>query len=228
MRSFLSLAAIFAPLLALAAGCSRKVGDPCVTNTDCSSLGDRFCDVSAPGGYCTVEGCDVITVGDEFKDTCPEDAVCVRFFQQIGRGVADGPGVQDRLCNPTTVFTLCAPAPGGTGKLPEGCCAPNERCLCDEADSKNPGQCKPTSEKDLPGHCAPESSERRTCLRKCEKDADCGRADYACRQTGTHGAEAVPTRREPATDPDGKQVTLPFGTPAMFCVQKPARPDAGM
>jgi len=58
-------------LLALAA-CGRHIGDDCETNVQCSAQGDRQCDVSQPSGYCTVEGCDV--------SSCPDDALCVRFF----------------------------------------------------------------------------------------------------------------------------------------------------
>jgi hypothetical protein len=58
-------------VLALAA-CGRSIGDDCETNVQCSAQGDRQCDLSQPGGYCTVEGCD--------RTSCPDDAVCLRFF----------------------------------------------------------------------------------------------------------------------------------------------------
>jgi len=56
----------------LAIGCSKEIGDECVVSSDCSSSGDRFCDTSSRGGYCTIQGCDY--------NTCPDEAVCVRFF----------------------------------------------------------------------------------------------------------------------------------------------------
>ncbi len=56
----------------LAIGCGKEIGDECVVSSDCSQDGDRFCDTSSRGGYCTVQGCDF--------DTCPDNAVCVRFF----------------------------------------------------------------------------------------------------------------------------------------------------
>ncbi len=60
-------------LLLLLFGCGKEIGDECVTSVDCSPNGDRQCiDPSINGGYCTVQGCDF--------DTCPEEAVCVRFF----------------------------------------------------------------------------------------------------------------------------------------------------
>lgn len=38
---------------------------------DCSALGNRLCDQTQPGGYCTIPGCE--------RGTCPDDAVCVLF-----------------------------------------------------------------------------------------------------------------------------------------------------
>lgn len=56
----------------LAVGCGKEIGDPCIVASDCSPNGDRQCDVSQKEGYCTIQGCDYAT--------CPEEAVCVRFF----------------------------------------------------------------------------------------------------------------------------------------------------
>jgi hypothetical protein len=70
MRSLQPILAVVA-LLSMAA-CGDSIGDPCSLSSECSSQGDRFCDVNSPGGYCTVFGCD--------HDTCPGEAVCVRFF----------------------------------------------------------------------------------------------------------------------------------------------------
>ncbi len=69
--------------LLLASACGEEIGDECSLSADCSPQGDRFCDISSPGGYCTVIGCDF--------DSCPEEAVCVRFFS-----VSDS----DRTCDP--------------------------------------------------------------------------------------------------------------------------------
>src|SRR5262245_47245209 len=70
----------------LVSGCGHKVGDPCKANVDCSALGDRFCDVAAPGGYCTIEGCDVrMNEKGEIVDSCQNvasESICVRFFTQ--------------------------------------------------------------------------------------------------------------------------------------------------
>ena len=54
-------------------GCSQEIGDECGSNADCGS--DRLCDTSQPGGYCTVSPCT--------DDTCPSEAVCVKFAPQV-------------------------------------------------------------------------------------------------------------------------------------------------
>ena len=55
-----------------AASCGREIGDECVTPADCNPNGSRACDTSQPGGYCTIIGCDATS--------CPEEAVCIRYF----------------------------------------------------------------------------------------------------------------------------------------------------
>jgi len=67
-RPTISLPAVLA-LLALV-GCKQSIGDSCANSTDCSVTGERQCDLSQPGGYCTVFSCD--------PDTCPE-GVCVEW-----------------------------------------------------------------------------------------------------------------------------------------------------
>jgi len=75
--SRVSLVAWFTVVAAGAAGlggCGKEIGDPCTLSSDCSPNGDRQCDPSpsSPNGYCTIQGCDTTT--------CPDEAVCVRFF----------------------------------------------------------------------------------------------------------------------------------------------------
>ena len=53
-----------------AVSCAPQVGKSCSLSTDCSPLGDRLCDSSQPGGYCTVFACQ--------PDTCP-NSICVAF-----------------------------------------------------------------------------------------------------------------------------------------------------
>ncbi len=75
----MSLSSLHASLLLLCClgslgglGCGKEIGDECFSGADCSPNGDRQCDSSSKEGYCTVQGCDF--------STCPEEAVCVRFF----------------------------------------------------------------------------------------------------------------------------------------------------
>jgi hypothetical protein len=57
--------------LGVLAGCSPKIGDKCTVSTDCSVQGDRLCDPTQPGGYCTIFNCE--------PNKCPDEAVCVAF-----------------------------------------------------------------------------------------------------------------------------------------------------
>ena len=52
-------------------GCKPSVGDSCNLSTDCSVTGDRLCDTSMPGGYCTIFDCN--------PDACPDTSACVEF-----------------------------------------------------------------------------------------------------------------------------------------------------
>jgi hypothetical protein len=59
---------------AVLGACGKEIGDPCSGSADCSPNGDRICDLDpqSPDGYCTIPGRD--------SSTCPDEAVCVRFF----------------------------------------------------------------------------------------------------------------------------------------------------
>ena len=66
---------------ALALGCTPKIGDSCTVSTNCSATGDRLCDITQPGGYCTIFNCE--------PGTCPEDSVCINFgssLSSVGSG----------------------------------------------------------------------------------------------------------------------------------------------
>jgi hypothetical protein len=56
-------------------GCAPSIGDHCNSSTDCSVQGNRTCDTSQPGGYCTVLGCTA--------NSCPNSAACVVFRVSI-------------------------------------------------------------------------------------------------------------------------------------------------
>lgn len=108
-----ALIALFAAL----AGCGHNVGDPCSVNIDCSIAGDRFCDTSEPGGYCTIDGCDL--------NTCPSEATCVRFFTpvqdepcQFGKPYPDNGCRVDERC-------LCDNSQSGMCVNNEAHCAPD-------------------------------------------------------------------------------------------------------
>lgn len=57
--------------LAALGACAPKFGDGCHSATDCSANGDRMCDRSQPGGYCTIMNCE--------PDGCSDEGTCVRF-----------------------------------------------------------------------------------------------------------------------------------------------------
>ena len=146
-------------------GCGNSIGDSCSQSTDCSTDGDRICDSASPGGYCTQEGCDF--------GTCPEEAVCVRFY-------------------PVTQLTMASCTPGE-----EGTCSLDEICV-------------------IGGYCAPRSTERRFCMKKCGGAGDC-RGEYECRdeeRMALHGGEPVPDPDDP--DGDGGELQG-FCAPAKPC-----------
>ena len=64
----------FVLALLLGTGCKAEIGDSCSLSTDCSQRGDRLCDTTMPGGYCTIFNCE--------PGRCPDEAVCVIFHSQ--------------------------------------------------------------------------------------------------------------------------------------------------
>jgi hypothetical protein len=56
-------------------GCQPDIGDPCTTNAQCSLTGDRLCDPTSPGGYCTQFNC--------LPGKCPDEAACVGFYGKL-------------------------------------------------------------------------------------------------------------------------------------------------
>jgi hypothetical protein len=59
--------------------CTPAIGDHCALSSDCSIQGNRTCDTSQPGGYCTIFGCSA--------NSCPDNAACVVY----GAGVPGCP-----------------------------------------------------------------------------------------------------------------------------------------
>jgi hypothetical protein len=64
--------ALLSAMAAAVSGCGKDIGDSCMTGADCDPNGTRVCDLSQPGGYCTVLGCD--------QSSCPSGSVCIRYF----------------------------------------------------------------------------------------------------------------------------------------------------
>lgn len=59
-------------LCLLAIGCAPEIGAHCTNSNDCSQNGDRLCDTTQRGGYCTIFNCD--------PTSCPSDeSICIQF-----------------------------------------------------------------------------------------------------------------------------------------------------
>jgi hypothetical protein len=154
------LAAAVVGILAVG-GCGRKIGDSCVTSLDCDpTTGTRICDLSQPGGYCVIEGCDA--------RSCPEDSYCVRFFPEMfltGSCSLSGANAESACA----ADEICVPAAAGEDA---GVCARRalERRYCvqscgGDGDCRGGYGCKPTgadgvvavtlNPKSTPRFCAP-------------------------------------------------------------------------
>jgi len=89
--AFVRAALLLAVVATAGAGCRREIGDECTTAADCNPNGSRSCDATQPGGYCTIQGCD--------ETSCPEEAVCIRYFPSQ---------YLTEPCNPSAVETGCS------------------------------------------------------------------------------------------------------------------------
>lgn len=147
---------------ASAAACGREIGDECTTAADCNPNGSRSCDVSQPGGYCTVMGCD--------EKSCPEEAVCIRYFPAEFLTLSCNPCCEDGVVSPADPNR---PPGCGVDSCPGGAL---DECTADEI-------C-------LERVCAPRSTERRFCAKSCGSNDDC-RGGYECRLSGTRGSLAL-------------------------------------
>jgi hypothetical protein len=102
---------VAAALLLSGIACSRNIGDSCSSSADCDpTRGTRTCDLSQPGGYCVVEGCDA--------RSCPSNSVCVRVFPGAFLSKAcsaDTPCATDEICLGTE-----APSGADAGGLDAG------------------------------------------------------------------------------------------------------------
>jgi hypothetical protein len=105
-RSLLALRALAVAALLVVGACGSEIGDACQQATDCSPDGDRVClrsqDQFNPDkdGYCTVVGCD--------HDTCPDEAVCIRFFSGSFAGKTCDPKTEDLSTDMCSLDELCS------------------------------------------------------------------------------------------------------------------------
>jgi hypothetical protein len=123
---------LLVPLLVVALGaCGKEIGDSCSFSTDCDPNGARICvDPTFHGGYCTIQGCDY--------STCPDEAVCIRFFTGDFANKACNPlNEEDPACTPDELCSI------------EGHCVPrsseNRFCMkkCDSnGDCRDGYQCR--------------------------------------------------------------------------------------
>jgi hypothetical protein len=148
-----------------AASCGREIGDECVTPADCNPNGSRACDTSQPGGYCTIIGCDATS--------CPEEAVCIRYFPAEFLTLPCNPCCED--------WPAQSPPPPG--------------CAADSCPNGSLDECT-ADEICLERVCAPRSTERRFCAKSCDSNDDC-RGGYECRLAGTRGSLALTSSVNP-------------------------------
>lgn len=96
-------------VLLLLAGCQPDIGDSCSVDSECSQTGERICDTSQPGGYCTIFGCD--------PTSCPADeSICVAF----GNVVSTVPGCENPNRTSPYVRNFCMKTCGNRGDCRNG------------------------------------------------------------------------------------------------------------
>lgn len=103
---------------ALGVGCTPQIGDECSVSTDCSAQGDRLCDGSQPGGYCTVFGCE--------PDGCPDNSVCVGFGLTLDPA-CEGQGTDPRWPRFERTFCLATCEVDDDCRTDYVCLSPEER-----------------------------------------------------------------------------------------------------
>lgn len=172
------MVALLAGLAALVgAGCGRQIGDNCQTATDCNPNGGRICDLSQPGGYCTVLGCD--------ETTCPGEATCIRYFPSLFLTKPCNPYCEDRQGLSVTDGGSAAPdagAPQCPAKFPPDAGTTSAVCPSGATNDCSASEICLDS-----GMCAPRTAEIRYCAKVCSSNGDC-RGGYVCRPTGTAGS----------------------------------------
>jgi hypothetical protein len=161
----LRLIVVLGAIALVATACGHQIGDDCKTSADCDPNGTRACDLSQPGGYCTIAGCD--------ETSCPSGSTCIRYFPQKDLFPAVD---QAKSCDP-----MLEDIPPGDGGVAEDVCAPDEVCV--EIDNMV----------SMGGLCAKRSYEQRECAKSCSDDGDCRGSEYECRMSGTLGSLVLAT-----------------------------------
>ena len=192
-----------------AGGCGHDIGDSCKTSVDCDPNGTRSCDLSQPGGYCTLAGCD--------ETSCPSGATCIRLFPEkflsasatttsTAFGMPCGPSHADAACDPLTICAtsgtssgLCTECDPAHEDVPSDAGVTQNRCLSDEICLDS-------------GLCAKQSSEQRECAKACSSNNDC-RSGYDCRKAGEMGSMVLATNPLATTSFCAPHVAVDAGTP---------------
>jgi hypothetical protein len=182
---------VVASVALLSSACGHDIGDSCKTAADCDPNGTRTCDLSQPGGYCTMAGCD--------EKSCPSGSVCIRYFPEnlveqtlVGQPTkicnveCEDVGVVDKLVCPQGPTNDCA---GDELCLASGLCAKRTcKVECEDVGADAPSVCpdgKQTNDCAADevclnsGVCAKRSFETRSCAYTCGGNGDC-RGGYDC------------------------------------------------
>jgi len=98
-------------------GCTPAIGDRCTLSTDCSVQGNRICDTTQPGGYCTAVPCTA--------DKCPDNAACVEVGASVPGCAYDDYAAPSRVASPMCLKTCssnsdCRQSDGYTCGHPAG------------------------------------------------------------------------------------------------------------
>jgi hypothetical protein len=186
----LALGCLLLSTALLGAGCRREIGDDCQTSVDCDPNGTRACDLSQPGGYCTILGCD--------EKSCPSGATCIRYFPEAYLSKMCDPACEDvPACKPTAgdggVGGCSAPPDGGVGSV--GCPDCPATCMGGPQDKCNAEELCISSAQG--GLCARRALEKRACAKACSSNGDC-RDGYECRDSNNTGLGSMVLASDPS------------------------------
>jgi hypothetical protein len=180
--------ALAAGALLMAAACARNIGDDCQTSVDCDPNGTRLCDLSQPGGYCTIAGCD--------QTSCPKSSTCVRVFPEQYLTPSASATNPPNHCISACEDLACLPA-GSCDQAAGNCCpdacpqGPTNDCNAEEL-------CLRVDATGMNDVCVRRALEQRYCAKSCSSNSDC-RDGYECRATGTGGTLVLATNPDAST-----------------------------